>query len=339
MFSAFGDSVASAGDINGDGYADFLIGADGAGAAAGAAYLYLGSAMPSATDWNIPMSTERVDLINPDDVGASFGSSVTSVGDVNDDGYADFLISARSASSVAGAVHLYFGSSTAMASDWNGISPVRRIELISPDGAGAVFGSSVASAGDVNGDGYSDFLVGAEGVGGGAGAAHLYLGAAMPDATVWNGPSSNNRISLADPDGSGARFGASVASAGDVNGDGYIDFLVGAHDAGSLAGASQLYLGSATPSAAVWNGPSSTARIDLINPAGTGARFGVSVASARDVNNDGCSVLLREPVPANSRARHPSSDLTRSRSCCAERALPFTPGSRVRIPGLLVLGG
>ncbi|HEY6177583.1 MAG TPA: VCBS repeat-containing protein, partial [Kofleriaceae bacterium] len=275
MMSAFGTAVASAGDVNGDGFSDFLIGADGANAAAGAAHLYLGSAMPTERAWNQVSATVRLDLRNPDGPGASFGSALTSAGDVDGDGFADFLVAARTATGDAGAAHLYLGSANPNAVEWN--TATRRVDLLDPDGNDALFGSAVASAGDVNGDGFADFVIGAAGASTHAGAAHVYLGGGVPDAAAWNGVAAIGRIDLVNPDGAGARFGASVASAGDVNGDGFVDFVVGADEANALAGASQLYLGSATPSAVAW---SSTARIDLVNPAGASARFGVSVASA-----------------------------------------------------------
>jgi hypothetical protein len=144
----------------------------------------------------------------------------------------------------------------------------------------------VASAGDVNGDGYADFLVGSYGASSGSGAAHVYLGSAIPNPTAWNGAAPTQRINLTNPAGASARFGSAVASAGDVNGDGYADFLVGAHDATSLAGAAQLYLGSATPSATAWNAAPSSGRSDLANPDGASARFGGAVARAKEVNGD-----------------------------------------------------
>lgn len=293
--AAFGNSVTSAGDVNGDGFADFLIGADGANAAAGAAHLYLGSAAPGANAWNGPSPAGRLDLTNPDGANAAFGASAASAGDVNNDGFADFLISALGASSNSGAAHLYLGSATPSAADWNRPLLTRRIDLTNPDGAGAVFGSSVASAGDVNGDGFADFLVGAQGFTTGAGAAHLYLGAMTPSATAWNGAAPTGRINLANTDGAGARFGVSAASAGDVNGDGFADFVIGAYDANALGGASQLYLGSAAPSATAWNGASSTVRIDLTNPAGASARFGVSVAGTSVTDDHGSSFGPRSP--------------------------------------------
>ena len=276
MFSAFGNAVAAAGDVNGDGFADFLVGADGTSTAAGAVHLYLGSVMPTDRAWNMATTPARIDLADPDGSTASFGSAVTCAGDVNGDGFADFLVAARTANADAGAAHLYLGSPTLDAVAWN--TGTRRVDLVDPDGDSAVFGSAVASAGDVNGDGFADFVIGAEGAGSRAGAAHVYLGAAALNAARWNGAgSAADRIDLANPDGAGARFGGAAASAGDVNGDGFLDFVVGADEANALGGASQLNLGSATPSAAGWSG---AARIDLANPAGASARFGVSVASA-----------------------------------------------------------
>lgn len=276
VFASFGNSVAGIGDVNGDGFADFLIGANSANSGAGAAHLYLGSTTLSATDWN--QGTARIDLANLDGASASFGCAVTSAGDVNNDGFADFLVGALGATSNAGSAHLYLGSASPSAVEWNKASSVERIELANPDGASALFGRAVASAGDVNGDGFADFLVGAENVASGAGAAHLYLGVATPSTSLWNGTAPSKRINLTNPNGTGARFGSSAASVGDVNGDGFADFVIGAHDAAALGGASQLYLGSLTPDTATWNGTTPTKRIDLTNPADVGARFGVSLA-------------------------------------------------------------
>lgn len=277
-FSAFGHSVTNAGDVDGDGFADFVIGADAANGAGGTAHLYLGSATPNTADWNGDSPAGRIDLTNPDGTTASFGYSVAGAGDVNGDGYADFLVTALSATSNSGVAHLYFGQPEPSTDKWNGISAIGRVDLTNADGASALFGSSAASAGDVNGDGFADFLLGAEGVGGGAGKAHLYLGKAMPSAAAWNAAVSTERIDLANLDGPIALFGSSVAGAGDVNGDGYADFVIGARDVASTGGAAHLYLSSGSPSAAAWNGTSSARRIDLTNPDGAGARFGISVA-------------------------------------------------------------
>jgi len=148
---------------------------------------------------------------------------------------------------------------------------------VESDQAGALFGSSVASAGDVNGDGYDDVIVGAElwdGVAGDRGAAFVYLGSAsgLAATPAWT----------VEGDQSGTLFGVSVAGAGDVNGDGYDDVIVG--DPYSMnddvqEGRVFVYLGSVSGPAAT---PSWTFESDAL-----AARAGVSVASAGDVNGDG----------------------------------------------------
>jgi len=100
------------------------------------------------------------------------------------------------------------------------------------------FGTSVATAGDLNGDGYSDVVVGAPGNASDTGKAYLYLGGAsgLSASASWT----------AVGEAAGDRFGASVATAGDVNGDGYSDVVVGAHSHSSYTGKAYLYLGGAS---------------------------------------------------------------------------------------------
>ena len=280
--AGFGVSISGAGDVNGDGYGDFIVGATGAGSGAGAAHLYLGGATPNANEWNGPSPSKRTDLISPDDANANYGGCA-SAGDVNGDGYADFLVSGYLTGSNAGAVHLYLGEASLSTSHWNGTSPPRRVDLTDPDGGtNDQFGNSLASAGDVNGDGYADFIVGAWGANSVGGAAHLYLGQVASNPSDWNGPSPSRRIDLANPDGAGAQLGFSLSSAGDVNGDGYADFLIGAYRASSLAGAAHLYIGEPTPSTNDWNGISPSKRVDLPSPDGANSEFGTSVANAAE---------------------------------------------------------
>jgi hypothetical protein len=276
--AAFGASLSGAGDIDGDGYADFAIGAAGAGAGAGIVHLYLGSPAPSGNDWNNASPIRRVDLTNPDGAAAAFGSAVACAGDVNSDGYADLAITAIGAGITTGAAHLYLGLPTPSRDLWNGLTATWRMDLVSPDGADGLFGSSAAAAGDVNGDGYADFLIGAEGVGGGAGRAHLYLGMAGPNAVPWNAASSAKRVDLDSLDGPGAIFGSSLAGVGDLDGDGDGDFLISAHAAGASAGAVHLYRSAAMPTSALWNAADSPGRIDLASPNGAGGRFGIALA-------------------------------------------------------------
>ena len=161
---------------------------------------------------------------------------------------------------------MYLGSSSGLATSaaWTAES----------DQATAYFGYSVASAGDVNGDGYGDVVVGAYLYDNGStneGRVNVYLGSAsgLSTSASWT----------AESDQAQAYFGRSVASAGDVNGDGYGDVVVGAHayDNGEGdEGRVYVYLGSSSglATSASWTAESDQAA----------AHFGESVASAGDVN-------------------------------------------------------
>jgi hypothetical protein len=238
--SYFGYSVASAGDVNGDGYADLVVGAS----VSNAAYVYLGGATG--------LATTPTTLTGPAGSGA-FSASVASAGDVNGDGYADLIVGAF----ISNSAYVYLGGATGLAT-----TP---ITLTGP-AESQIFGRSVASAGDVNRDGYADLIVGANG----SNTAYVYLGGATG--------LSSTPTTLTRPVGS-AGFGESVASAGDVNGDGYADVVVGAGGSNTA----YVYLGGATGLA--------TTPTTLRGPAGS-SYFGLSVASAGDVNRDGYADLV-----------------------------------------------
>jgi len=249
-------------DLNGDGYADVVVGGD----QVSRAYIYMGSAA------GITSAQQPIKLTGP--AGSRFGFAVASAGDVNGDGYCDLIVGAFSDLSQVGSVYVYLGSAS-------GISASSQpIMLPGPDGQSSNFGETVASAGDLNGDGYADVLVGALGVGGGVplgtGRAHIYFGGP-------SGLSSALRIDLNGPDN--GLFGSSVASAGDVNGDGYADFVIGASDALNNTGRAYLYLGS--PSGVVSNETPTTV---LTGPNGPNGFFG-RATNAGDVNGDGYADL------------------------------------------------
>jgi hypothetical protein len=257
----FGVSVATAGDVNGDGFSDVIAGAPGytnGQTSEGRAAVYQGSGDTVAFSFSFGGSGQ-------DD--AFFAGSVTSAGDLNGDGYSDFVVGARQYDGTEGAAFIYYGE--------RDVLPVEgpRLETNQSE---AWFGHSVAGAGDVNGDGYTEVIVGAYGATAG-GRAYLYAGSPGGVATApsWQaGPTSGQ---------SGALFGVSVAGAGDVNGDGYADVVVGASGEGS-GGRAYVYHGSssgllATPS---WQADS-----------GQGAAsFAGCVAGAGDVNGDGYSDVI-----------------------------------------------
>jgi len=242
-----GWSVAGAGDVNADGYDDILIGAplnnEGPGDDSGQTYLIFGK----ATGWTRDVSLGTADASFQGQVGDdSSGTSVAGAGDVDGDGYDDFLIGAplndEGPGNEGGQSYLIFGK----ASGWAMDTGLANADASFWGQAGDDYsGSAVAGAGDVNGDGYDDLLIGAlennEGPGNEAGQTYLILGKASgwgmdtdlgnADASFWGEAASDFS-------------GVSVAGAGDVNGDGYDDILIGAYlnDEGSDDNTGQTYL-------------------------------------------------------------------------------------------------
>jgi hypothetical protein len=260
----FGFSVASAGDINGDGYGDVVVGAPveplGAtlGAGPGRVYLYFGSPSGLAT------TAARV-IDGRDGPGGQFGVSVASAGDVNGDGFADIIVAAG-----AGMAYVYHGGWAGL-----GVGPATSIAVPSV-GAGPI--GPAVGAGDVNGDGYSDVIIGASGANGNTGSVYVYLGGP-------SGLASSPAVGINGPDGASGLFGGSVASAGDVDGDGLSDVLVGAPWAtytvsGAGPGRAYLFLGNSS-------GVAMTAAWSVTGPDGAGGGFGEVVVGGGDVDGDG----------------------------------------------------
>ncbi|WP_430895141.1 MULTISPECIES: FG-GAP-like repeat-containing protein [unclassified Paraflavitalea] len=267
-----GFSVSSAGDINGDGYSDILLGAntyDNGQANEGAVFIHNGSATG--------ISTTPAALLENNSVGALFGSSVNTAGDINGDGYSDIIIGAPGYSNGEageGAAFIYHGSASGILT-----APAAVLES---NQTGANMGCSVALAGDVNNDGFSDLIVGAKLFDNGQideGVAFVFHGSATGINTI-------AAIQL-EMNSAGANFGTAVASAGDVNGDGFNDVVVGASgyaNGQAGEGAAFVFLGAATGIGAA---PSTIVESNIPN-----ASMGISVASAGDVNGDGYSEII-----------------------------------------------
>jgi hypothetical protein len=243
--SARVNDVAGAGDINGDGYADVIVGSaryDDGQLDEGAAFVFHGSAsgIIAAGD---PASADA--QLESDLADARLGNSVSGAGDVNGDGYADVIVGARLYDSLSasggGAAFVFHGSASGIASG----NPASADAQLKGNQASAWMGESVAGAGDVNGDGYDDVIVGAVRYDAGEtdeGAAFVFLG--TPNGIAGSGPSDAE--AQLESDQASAFMGDGLAGAGDVNGDGFADVIVGAtyYDAGETdEGAAFLFYG------------------------------------------------------------------------------------------------
>jgi hypothetical protein len=345
---SLGYGVSSAGDVDGDGKDDLLIGAPSAGATRGETYLIFGR---SRASWNtlFPWGSFKTDEINGVGAGDNktirfngrnnndqSGFSVSSAGDVDGDGKADLLIGAHNAFGT-GETYLIFGRSLAQ---WNILTNAAGdVNLSAINGvntgdnnmirfigraSGDYSGYSVSSAGDVDGDGKADLLIGAylaDGGGTSSGETYLAFGRSLANWNAITNASGDVNLSAINGVNTGdnnmIRFigraagdysGYSVSSAGDVDGDGKADLLIGTYLAGgggSMSGETYLVFGR---SMANWNAitnASGDVNLSAINGVNTGDnnmirfigrvaddRAGYSVSSAGDVDGDGKADLL-----------------------------------------------
>jgi Ca2+-binding RTX toxin-like protein len=297
-----GNAVSSAGDINGDGFDDILVGAVGTFGQTGATFVIYGQGGP----FDPSVTLSALGGTNGDFIlgepSSSFGQSVSLAGDVNGDGLGDFIVGAPSATFLGlpfGAAYVVFGTEDGVPAGLN-LATLSGEDGFRITGSGFLdqAGASVSSAGDVNGDGFDDLLIGAPNAPGaaiGSGAAYVVFGRESgfaPNLTLGMLDGTNGfRIGGMM---TGDRLGASVSSAGDVNGDGYADIIIGrpVSEPGNLAAAYVVFGHEG-------GFPADVSPLSLFGISGftIEAPFpfdaaGTTVSSAGDVNGDGFDDLL-----------------------------------------------
>jgi Ca2+-binding RTX toxin-like protein len=248
-------SLQSLGDINSDRLGDLIVGADAetiGGAETGAAYVVFGKTNGSQVDLARIATGVGGFRIVGEAHGDRAGAAVANAGDVNGDGRTDYLVSApwNDAGGIdAGAVYVIFGSSGTSQVLLSDIAAGKGGFRIVGEVAGDLAGFSIASLGDINADGRADLLIGSGREAPASGPRNA--------AYVIFGKSDGNQIDLDDiargkggfaivSEGGSDRAGFAVSSAGDVNGDGFTDLMIGApfHDASAVdAGAVYILFG------------------------------------------------------------------------------------------------
>ena len=301
-----GDNKPDPIDINSDGYPDLLVGAPNDAdptASQGRAYLFLGTGVSGVPTG---ISSTPVWEGQGDGFHVYFGSAIAGVGDVNDDGFGDFVVGAPAGTAEGGYLnngkaYVYYGSATV---------PTLGMTL---EGQSlpkfGLFGASIATLGDINGDGISDFGIGAPNEQrnfGYEGTLYIYIGTGIPTDTdtadTYIPPSTSQGpvlYKILTGGSSFGRFGNSFAPAGDIDADGIGDFLVGApnlDDVGAGYGRIALFYGSVAPlsDTPVWE----------VFDTNTRTLFGASVAGLGDIDANGYGdFAVGAPYQSNGQSR------------------------------------
>ncbi|CAB5497941.1 hypothetical protein THERMOS_751 [Bathymodiolus thermophilus thioautotrophic gill symbiont] len=295
-----GISVSSAGDVNGDGLDDLIIGAPEANNETGKSYVVFGATNTTAINLSTIATGTGGFVINGENRDDQSGISVSSAGDVNGDGLDDLIVGTPGASNETGKSYVVFGTIDTTAINLSTIAAGTGGFVINGENEDDQSGISVSSAGDVNGDGLDDLIVGAfwASLTGSANIGKSYVVFGTTDTTAINLSTivAGTGGFVINGENTGDNSGYSVSSAGDVNGDGLDDVIVGAAQADSASN-------SKVGKSFVVFGKADEIAINLSNiVAGIGGfviyggdawnQSGASVSSAGDVNGDGLDDLI-----------------------------------------------
>jgi len=347
-----GNSVSAAGDFNGDGLGDVIIGAplaDFNGTESGSSYIVFGrNSFGSSLDLSSLNGSNgfRLDGLAAYDES---GYSVSRAGDINGDGVDDVIIGGYKADANgnidSGSCYVVFGSSSGFASalqlnTLNGSNGFRLNGVAAGDHAGV----SVSAAGDVNGDGLSDIIIGAllaDSNGTDSGSGYVVFGSTTfgptLDLSALNGSNGFRLNGVAAGDGAGV----SVSAAGDINGDGLSDVIVGAFLAdsnGTDSGSSYIVFGRSNFGSSLELSALNGGNGFRLNGVATGDHSGNSVSDVGDVNGDGLGDVIIGAIRADPNGASSGSSYVVFGQRAAAATGPAKPVPTLSVWGLLASG-
>ncbi len=298
-----GYSVNSAGDINGDGIDDIIIGAIGGdpnGGSSGETYIVFGNSLGFPATFELSsLDGSNGFVLNGINAIDFSGWSVSGAGDINGDGIDDIIIGAQLGDPNGGAsgeTCIVFGNSLGFPATFE-LNTLDGTNGFTLNGINAndASGYSVNGAGDVNGDGIDDIIIGAYGAdpnGGASGETYVVFGntTGFPATFELSNLDGTNGFTLNGID-SGDNSGYSVSSAGDINGDGIDDIIIGAYEADS--GETYVVFGNTTGFPATFE----LSNLDgtngfTLNGIDSEDHSGFSVSGAGDINGDGIDDVI-----------------------------------------------
>ena len=299
-----GRSVSAAGDVNGDGLADLIIGAyraDPNGSASGRSYVVFGKAATGPVNLSAITRGSGGFVINGETSDDYSGRSVSAAGDVNGDGLADLIIGAYRADpngSASGRSYVVFGKAATGPVNLSAITRGSGGFVINGETSDDYSGRSVSAAGDVNGDGLADLIIGADGAdpnGSASGRSYVVFGKAATGPVNLSAITRGSGGFVINGETTSDFSGGSVSAAGDVNGDGLADLIIGAYRAdpnGSASGRSYVIFGST-------NGAFFQTTVDQLGGSGNDTLNGTAAAETLvggdgndSLNGNGADVLL-----------------------------------------------